>query len=154
MPSKGVRDDIALCGYGDCLAAQSEVVGVKLCDHHALKVYREVEATLRPPRRDDLAYLMSMVPRGPGPGTTVKLDTPGTIYYLRLGNRVKIGFTTNIERRMREIPHEELLGADEGTPLDEQRMHAACAPWHVTLEWFQDCPDLRAIIGCDTRLNG
>lgn len=69
---------------------------------------------------------------------------PGTIYYLRVGNLIKIGYTVDISQRKRQYPpNSELLATHPGTRETERQMH------HRFLhriaqgrEWFTPCEEL------------
>jgi hypothetical protein len=70
----------------------------------------------------------------------------GLVYFVRLGNRIKIGYTTNMKARMVAVPHEEVLGTVPGTMTDERRCHAAFAHLREHGEWFRAEPDLLKFI--------
>ena len=59
------------------------------------------------------------------------------VYYLRFGDRVKIGYTTNLPARLRTLPHDEVLATEPGSIQDERARHAAFADLRVTGEWFR-----------------
>ncbi len=67
-----------------------------------------------------------------------KGDQPGFIYYLSIGERIKIGFATNVRKRMRAYPPgAKLLAVHPGTLDLEKVMHRQFA--HALLEgreWF------------------
>lgn len=49
---------------------------------------------------------------------------PGWIYYVRVDERIKIGFSSDVRRRMRAYPpHSELLAVHPGTPTLEREIH-------------------------------
>lgn len=59
------------------------------------------------------------------------------VYYARLGNRVKIGYTTNLANRMQNIQPEELLATERGGEALESRRHAQFDRLRVSGEWFR-----------------
>lgn len=70
--------------------------------------------------------------------------------FTRSGTYLKVGFTDNIERRMRdyltENPGRELISTRAGDLTEETRMHlylTACG-WKADFleEWFIDCPEV------------
>lgn len=64
---------------------------------------------------------------------------PGWIYYLRVADRIKVGYSVDVKRRMRSYPpHAELLAVHPGTPTLEREMHAKLAA-HLAQgrEWFR-----------------
>ena len=60
----------------------------------------------------------------------------GLVYYVRFGDRVKIGYTTNLTERLRVLPHDELLATEPGTIQDERARHEEFAHLRVNGEWF------------------
>jgi hypothetical protein len=67
------------------------------------------------------------------------------VYYLRDGDRVKIGTTANPRQRFGRIRHEELLAFERGGRRLEQRRHVEFAADRVgTSEWFWLTPAIVA----------
>lgn len=68
---------------------------------------------------------------------------PGWVYYLRVDERIKIGFSTDVRQRMRAYPPTaELLAVHPGTRDTERQMHERFAG-HLAQgrEWFRvDAP--------------
>lgn len=71
-------------------------------------------------------------------------NQPGWIYYLRVGDLVKIGYTTNILRRMREYPPDSrLLAVHPGTLDFEKQMHDIFRGSRARgREWYRPEPHL------------
>lgn len=69
---------------------------------------------------------------------------PGSIYYLLVGDRVKIGFTTDLYQRMMQYPpFSELLALHPGTPKLEKEMHAKFTRYLADgREWFHPNEEL------------
>lgn len=61
----------------------------------------------------------------------------GVVYYIRFGDRVKIGYTTNLRQRLHNLPHDEVLATEIGTMADERARHRMFADLRVTGEWFR-----------------
>lgn len=59
------------------------------------------------------------------------------VYYARLGNRVKIGYSLDVQRRMGHIQPEELLVVEPGGIRREAERHAEFADLRVVGEWFR-----------------
>jgi hypothetical protein len=69
------------------------------------------------------------------------------VYYLRFGERVKIGTTTNPRQRFAAIRHEEVLAFERGDRRQEQRRHEEFAAERAgSSEWFALTPALQAHI--------
>lgn len=62
---------------------------------------------------------------------------PPCVYYARLGNRVKIGYTLNLPQRMSVFQPEEVLATEPGGILVEARRHEQFARLRVSGEWFR-----------------
>lgn len=60
----------------------------------------------------------------------------GWVYYMRIGNRCKIGYTTNLARRMLVVVPEEVLAVEAGTRELEARRHDEFAQLRTHAEWF------------------
>jgi hypothetical protein len=97
----------------------------------------------------DLAHYRELVAKGKIQGTAASSGErtdgqEGSVYYLRVGSFIKIGWTLNIEKRMRSYPPDSvLLAAEPGTRKDEQRRHRMFAA-HRThgREWYAMTPSL------------
>ena len=61
----------------------------------------------------------------------------GLVYYIRFGDRIKIGTTTNLPGRLADIPHDELLATEPGGFLLEGYRHHQFAHLRLTGEWFR-----------------
>lgn len=59
------------------------------------------------------------------------------IYYMRLGNRVKIGWTQKIHTRLGAIMPEELMALERGGVTEERARHRCFARLRVVGEWFR-----------------
>ncbi len=86
-------------------------------------------------------------PHGEVPDGELPPPRVDVVYYLRFGNRVKIGTTTNPRQRFAALRHEELLAFERGDRRLEQRRHAEFAEERGgTSEWFALSDRLRAHI--------
>jgi len=74
-----------------------------------------------------------------------RATAPGWIYYLRIGDRIKIGYSRDVKRRMRAYPPDsKLLAVHPGTPQMETEMHQRFAGSRAAgREWFNETVDLR-----------
>lgn len=72
-------------------------------------------------------------------------DEPATgevVYYMRFGDRVKIGYSANLARRLTAIPNDELLATEAGTRTVEAARHRQFRELRLTGEWFQHAEPL------------
>lgn len=121
------------CCYPSCDSAATTKVVEPLCDRHLLRCFRSVNALLgyRPEPAEE-----TRAKSGPRPAFS-HLAT-GVVYFVQFADRVKIGFTTDVERRMKGIPHDAVLATIPGTMRDERLLHQAFARLRVTGEWFRN----------------
>lgn len=63
--------------------------------------------------------------------------TQATLYYARIGNRVKIGFTLDLKQRMQSLNPEELLATEPGSLRKEAERHRQFADLRTHGEWFR-----------------
>ncbi len=102
-----------------------------------------------------------MAPRPPKPkaAPTTQPKKPGGrprkkhtfVYFLRCGDWVKIGFSTDPTRRVREIttkvPYEiTTLLTVPGTMQDEKRLHRALERFRINGEWFAYRSEIAALM--------
>lgn len=69
---------------------------------------------------------------------------PGLVYYIRIEEMIKIGYTTNLRERMRAYPpNAQLLAAHPGTLETEAQMHEQFRAFlDRGREWFSPSPVL------------
>ena len=75
-------------------------------------------------------------------------NEPGWVYYIRMGDTIKIGYATDVAKRMRAYPpNAELLAAHPGTELLERQIHKQFGE-HLARgrEWFKPADELLAHI--------
>jgi hypothetical protein len=68
----------------------------------------------------------------------------GFVYYLRVGDQIKIGFSSNVRQRLRSYPPgSELLALEPGTKKTERRRHNEFYEWLAAgREWFEPSAEL------------
>lgn len=76
----------------------------------------------------------------------------GKIYFLRCGDRIKIGYSADVENRQKELatgaPNKlELIGHIPGRRRDESTIHRYLEAYRTNGEWFTDSEPVRACIG-------
>lgn len=59
------------------------------------------------------------------------------VYYMRLGDMVKIGWTTNLPKRTRTINPQEVMATEPGDMKLERQRHRQFADLRVHGEWFR-----------------
>ncbi|MAM53554.1 GIY-YIG nuclease family protein [Microbacterium sp. UBA3394] len=76
-----------------------------------------------------------------GPGTETRScpwPRPSWVYYLRFADRVKIGTTVDLIKRLRTLPHDEVLAVEPGSYELERERHAQFEHLRIIArrEWF------------------
>lgn len=65
------------------------------------------------------------------------------VYYIRFGDRIKIGTSANPRRRLGALWHDELLAFERGDRVIEHRRHLQFAGSRIDRsEWFERTPEL------------
>lgn len=81
---------------------------------------------------------------GDAPDSDLPPPRIDVVYYLRNGDRVKIGTTSNPRQRFAAIWHEELVAFERGNRAVERARHAQFAEDRFSgSEWFRLSPGLR-----------
>lgn len=85
-------------------------------------------------------------------GALVRVDV---VYYIRFGERIKIGTTANPRARLAALPHQEVLAFERGDRMLEHARHTEFAEHRIPgSEWFHVHEALRRHVrilghGCD-----
>jgi len=101
-----------------CDAPSWDVAPFPICQRHALAVYAAVGKHIR----EDRPRRSARVKVGP----PESLGQRGIVYYVDFGTHIKIGFTTNLRRRLASFsrPRTDVMAVEEGTLLTEAQRHA------------------------------
>lgn len=75
----------------------------------------------------------------------------GHVYFVECGGRIKIGYSTNVEARMKALetgaPHSlTLLATIPGSQGFERAIHSVLGAHRHKGEWFDDCAAVRSLI--------
>lgn len=120
------------CCWPGCTTPHSLRYRVPMCDVHVRMAYQQVRAV---DEAEDLAARQSRA-----------LDrfSHETIYYLSLGDQIKIGYTVDLDQRMRSYPPASiLLATHPGTLADETALHERFKAYRASgREWYHRVPDL------------
>lgn len=94
------------------------------------------------PRLNLLSKDVPFLPESPG---TIGTLPPERVYYVRVGEHIKIGYTRNVSNRLSGYPpNSELLAVELGNKtLEKERHHQFHAYLAWGREWFADCQEIR-----------
>lgn len=78
----------------------------------------------------------------------LRQDREGFVYYLHVGDRIKVGYSVDVKRRMRAYPPgSQLLAVEPGDrDLERQRHHQFAGSRTDGREWFRPTPDLLELV--------
>ena len=109
------------------------------CQGHAIEVWATVQ--------DDHELSTELAERR-AKAKPVDLNAAGWVYYLRIGDHIKIGHASDLTRRMAAYPpNTEFLAAVPGTRRDERNLHLRLAE-HKAMgrEWYMLRADVLAAV--------
>jgi hypothetical protein len=119
-----------------------------ICAKHALRLFRYMAEAL-----DESEPTIGFTPADAGRAVDYRARVATrkggrTVYYLLVGDLVKIGRTADLTKRIRDYPpHTVLLGTERGGPELEKLRHVQFAHLRAAgREWFTPGPELRAHI--------
>lgn len=94
------------------------------------------------------AELRSEAERYEAEKAALRQDRDGFVYFLRVGERIKIGYSVDVKRRMRAYPPGcQLLAVEPGDRELERQRHQQFAGSRTDgREWFRPTPDLLEMV--------
>lgn len=124
-PSEMTPGENIECAAPRCLAKPQRRYSfpVPLCGRHLVRVLSASIEVAKTAQRDHVVSNMAPLTIG----TTNIPKTSGThdpvVYYLRFGDRIKIGTTTNLRTRLISVPCDEVLAVEPGSYALERERH-------------------------------
>lgn len=168
----GVRVKLAIpdtprcAGYHDsnrCRSGVAAGIPVDLCPEHAenLRALWRLDLTVKQRAEDESRFgsetmerldRYHLTPQDPDRnraawlGMSLAMRSPDAhapiVYYLRFGDRIKIGTTRNLPKRLAAVPHDEVLATELGDFQVEGSRHRQFQHLRIKGEWFQPAQDL------------
>jgi hypothetical protein len=137
LPEEHWLEDYDTCALPHCTRPRAEEVTIQLCERHIAKAWaafyllRGIEAPEPVPEERDL----------------YSKDAQGTIYVVRSGDLIKIGWTSNLVERLVTVNADAVLFYAAGTRAQEAEIQLRCNA-HLAKgnEWFHDTPSMRALV--------
>ena len=128
------------CVWPACEERRSTILDLAVCDRHALNVYRTVAVAIRD------SEVKPPVEKPKRSAQRNRRTTMGLVYFMRFGRLIKIGYTTNLQSRIKSLGPDEVLATIPGTMIDEERIqHQFGACW-LGREMFEPSSDLMEYI--------
>jgi hypothetical protein len=138
-----------VCVMPGCKKTRSKLPDLHLCNAHLAIIHDQVEADPEMLRiigkqtmADRLKYLESFYEYATREKPPANRPTDGTIYYVQSGGHIKIGWTSDLTKRMRQYPPNcQLLATHPGTRADELKLHKMFAAHRSHgREWYPLAP--------------
>lgn len=148
-PARGREAHGVPCVFGHPVALASDMLrvdGKTICVEHAWRAGQAAESAInhgrtsyrREVRRASEASEVAEVDEAEQRMKATGGVQPGWIYYLSVGELIKIGYTTDVRRRLRSYPPDaKLLAVHPGTTALEHQLHVEFAGCLARgREWF------------------
>lgn len=126
------------CSFPYCRREAAPQLDMPICGPHARKVYQGVKDLLELQR----AMYPHTAAKSTGTAERERNTKPGTVYFARCGDLIKIGYTTRLRQRMRDVGADEVLATMPGTINDEKALHMRFGSCWVHGEYFEPKPEL------------
>jgi hypothetical protein len=141
----------SICTWPGCGAKRTSrdarLIDVPLCDEHFHETWRLAQDIAD---QDNIREPTATIERFGEPTRRVPRATSktGWIYYLRVGDHIKIGYAGRLEQRLRQYPPTAvLLAAHRGTRTDEQVIHSLLTVHRAAgREWYPASAPVLAFI--------
>lgn len=129
------------CPLPGCISPKPEHWTV--CHQHSLQIWQQVQLSLQPTETADQRAERLALTEAHRAKTRTQ---PGWIYFLTLDDKIKIGWTANLEQRLRSYPpHAQVVVSYPGTRADERDLHRSLKPSLVAgREWYEPTPEVVA----------
>lgn len=149
--TRGTRCTIERHGGDFCDAPTAEDMPFPICGRHAAKLYRHVAHAMAGIASDPLWMLHAATKQiEDDRARTERQRAAGrpTVYYVQVSDCIKIGYTSQMQKRMLHYPpNKRLLATEEGDYELERKRHRQFADLLAYgQEWFKPAPKLIAHI--------
>lgn len=155
MNSRGVRDHLPTLDpcpianrHGEpCGAPSIEDMAFAICEVHAIRVFRYMSALMESLSDDPLFRAKIFLEDAEQQRARERrqlAERDEVVYYVQIGDHIKIGYTSVLRQRMNAYPAtRRLLATEPGTYQDEQARHQQFRH-HLAAgnEWFHPGQDL------------
>lgn len=128
---------------GEKVYVPMQLNGFHLCHEHAEGIWAAMDADLRESGMLNEARKAYRT-RQKSEGKLKPKPAEGYIYYLRVGEHIKIGYAANLEKRLSSYPPDvDLLAVEPGTMKDEHQLHRTFKSFRASgREWYDPRPVL------------
>jgi hypothetical protein len=139
---RGTRCTVQRHNGNFCDAPAAEDMPFPICTRHAVKLYRRMRQVIE--TADPRQTAESLMRVLDADNERVEKQNKHTVYYIRVGDLIKIGCTVNLSARLRSYPPASQILATErgGWKLEQQRHDQFAALRADRLEWYHPAPAL------------
>lgn len=161
------RAKFTICAIRGCRANVVAEGAVSVCVEHAVDIWEIVEKRDKSPflrevlgediaRRDRIRAEQRAATKAEDKALIAAPDAIGEIYYIKVGGLIKVGWTSDLRKRLRAYgPEAEVLVHYEATRRDEANLHRQLKPSRAKgREWYQDDPIIQAFVTRAVREHG
>jgi hypothetical protein len=126
------------CPVPGCIFAIVEDV-VPVCRRHAIEIWKQVQLTLPPAESAIQREARQLADEARRAGVRQQM---GWVYFLELDDKIKVGWTSNLEKRLRSYPpHARMVVEYPATRADERDLHRTLRTELVAgREWYGRTP--------------
>lgn len=138
------------CVMPRCEGAPHNLLEAPICSKHAMRIFAEVRDLTQREKRQVHSSVPAVIAimsgkDAPGPHKNTKHQA-GHVYFMLIEDLIKIGFSTDVERRAKALRADEVLAKMPGTRQLERQLHARFGPFWVEGEYYKPAPELLAYI--------
>ena len=124
----------------------AQTMGINVTPEIALQIARTVTGNSDAPESGDTRA--SWPPSDVLYDDRVRRDTTHkpVVYYVQFADRIKIGTSRNLRKRLEALACDRLLALEHGNATLERQRHAQFTALRITGEWFEHRPPLTTFI--------
>lgn len=139
------------CCAPDCELHSEPDYPVPLCRKHLMQVIRCFQEQLVTFQQDNPLLIEALRGREDAEERLRRTrrynaKAKHVVYFIRFGDRVKIGTSGDVKRRLEGLPYDEVIGTIPGDATVERLWHTVWADQRITGEWFHATPELLSAI--------
>jgi hypothetical protein len=135
------------CCAPDCDLKPEPEYPIPICGHHVVAVIRRYQQQLDTMQRLHPDLAERLIAQQEAEAHKPRRQPRHVVYFIRFGDRVKIGTSGDVKRRLQGLPLDEVIGTIPGDATLEREWHARWASIRITGEWFHATDELLAAIG-------
>lgn len=129
------------CVVPNCPNRPHDQIKVPVCGQHATSIYLDVKPILASATKEHYLAAARSIPPKLGPKGPRRMQE-GAVYFFRIGEHIKIGWSANPRQRARQLGADKILLVLPGTPDDEKALHARFGQSWSHREYFHPTQEI------------